>query len=177
MNEPWFLGIKIHVLLNRLSYLRGTEREVMMSLHTVRFSSSEGCGLGFWIIFRSMCKKKKRARLIRPKRIQDYSIREQASFISDIFLGLHLWGISLIYLFAPFGCVPEAGAKEWKPPTWAAYFFIFPSSISRSTGFHCSKLISAPSPLSCLSPLPSANISNPHLPTLCQSGSSLPLLN
>lgn len=79
--------------------------------------------------------------LLDSKGMQDCSIsqsREPGAFISDIFLGLHLWRISLIYLLAPCGCVPEAEAQEWKPPLWAAHFFIFPFSISRSTGFHCS---------------------------------------
>lgn len=52
--------------------------------------------------------------LIRLKGIQDCSIRqsrEQASFISDIFLGLHLWRISLIYLLASLW----VRAWSWSP--------------------------------------------------------------
>ena len=142
MDEPWVLRIKIHVLLNCWRYREKGEHDVF-----IRCPICEVCGLGFGIISRSTCKcsskKKKKASfwLIRLKGIQDCSIsqsREQTSFISDIFLGLHLWRISLIYLLAPCGCVPEAAAQEWKPPSWAADFSIFPSSISRSTGFHCS---------------------------------------
>lgn len=145
MDEPWFLRIKIHVLLNRSSYLCRRERGSVMSFYSVRFVGLGVCGLGFGINTRSICKRSSKKSpsswLSRLKGIQDCSIsqsREQASFISDIFLGLHLWRISLIYLLAPYGCVPEAGAQEWKPPPWAADFSIFPSSISRSAGFHCS---------------------------------------
>lgn len=66
MDEPWFLRIKIHVLLNHSSYLRRGERESMMSFYTVRFVGLEVCGLRFGFITRSICKcfsqkKKKKA--------------------------------------------------------------------------------------------------------------------
>lgn len=57
MDEPWFLRIKIRVLLNRSSYLCGRKKgEGMMSSYTVRFMGLEVSGLSFEIISRSMCK-------------------------------------------------------------------------------------------------------------------------
>lgn len=51
MDEPWFLRIKIHVLLNRASYLCGREMESMMLFYSGRFMGLEVCGLGFWNYF------------------------------------------------------------------------------------------------------------------------------
>lgn len=59
MDEPWFSGIKVHVLLNHSSYLhkRGKKKgESLMSLDIVGFMGLEVCALRFRIITRSICK-------------------------------------------------------------------------------------------------------------------------